>query len=86
MKKLTFDITVNPFTMKLDIMVLMDNEVHEVEMYFKGLDWWGSFEIKNNIFDIHCLYDESFSVSVYPLLDGSIDTSQEQNVKLTIQI
>jgi|GEM_PF-2347523 len=86
MKKLTFDITVNPFTRKLKIMVLMDNEVHDVEMYFEDLDRWGSFEINNNIFDIHCLYDESFSVSVYPIGNGSIETSPKQNVKLTIQI
>jgi len=65
MKKLTFDITVNPFTRKLNIVVLMDNKIHEVKIYFEGTDWWGSFDIKNKVFDIHCLYDESFSVNVY---------------------
>jgi len=86
MKKLTFDITVNPFTRKLNIVVLMDNKIHEVKIYFEGTDWWGSFDIKNKVFDIHCLYDESFSVNVYPVINGGIDTSQDQNVKLTIQL
>lgn len=53
-------------------------------MKYEEDDEWNSFDFGGNIFDIHFLYDEAFTVSIYPVIDDSVEYS-ELDVELKLK-
>jgi hypothetical protein len=78
-----FDVKVNAFTRSATFVSNINGCEYIRVLYFE-LDEWNSFEMDGNLFDVHFMYDEKFSVYIYPVFDGEVDCTQEYDVNLTI--
>ena len=81
-KRLKFNVVVNAFLRTAEIT----HKDETIEMNFEDLDEWNTFKMGGRDFDIHFLYDEEFSVSIYDVQDGQINTDNWHSVKLKIKM
>lgn len=51
----------------------IDGVQYSTVMKYEEDDEWNSFDFGGNIFDIHFLYDDGFTVSIYPVIDDSVE-------------
>jgi hypothetical protein len=68
--KRKFNVEVNPFTQTAIISSTFNGIVYTQMINYSDLDVWDSFEMAWECFDIHFLYDDEFSVSIYPTEEG----------------
>lgn len=54
---------VNPFTKEV---ILRDDSEQERVVEFTELDEWATVDFDGKLYDIHFLYEDVFSLSVYP--------------------
>ena len=68
--KRKFNVEVNPFTQTAIISSKFNDVLYTQMINYSDLDVWDSFEMAWECFDIHFLYDDEFSVSIYPTEEG----------------
>jgi hypothetical protein len=81
-KQLKFKVFVNSFFRTAEIT----HKDETIEMNFETLDEWNAFKMNGKDFDIHFHYDEEFSVSIYDVQDGQINTDNWHSVKLKLKM
>jgi len=86
MKNPIFKVVVNAFTKQAEISTKIKGVEYEITKFFDEIDEWQSFKIDKKEYDIHFHYDEKFSVSIYPVQNGSAQTSNSCKVNLKITI
>lgn len=81
-----FNVIINPFTQKMCVYARVNGLDCETIVKYNELDEWNAFEFNGTVFDIHILYEDDISVSIYQVTDGeTADYQSPSPVKLTIR-
>jgi hypothetical protein len=67
METINFKVEVNPFLRMAIVKTNINDCEYSFGLFYNELDEWNSFSLDGKDYDIHFLYDDKFSVSIYPL-------------------
>jgi hypothetical protein len=83
-----FNVILNPFTKEIRATHhTSKSETYEKELSYQEIDEWQSFKIDGAVFDLHILYDEKLTVSIYRINEDFPDCYTDSiKVNLTIKL
>jgi len=82
----SFNVIINPFKQRMCVYARVNKVDCEAIIPYAELDEWNAFEFNGSLFDIHLLYEEDISVSIYEVTGGGTSDYQSPSpVKLTIR-
>jgi hypothetical protein len=81
-----FNVIINPFKQKMCVYARVNKVACETIIPYGELDEWNAFEFNGIVYDIHILYDDDISISIYEVTNGeTADYQSPSPVKLTIR-
>ena len=81
-----FNVIINPFKQRMCVYARVNKVECETLIDYLELDEWHSFDFNGRLYDLHLLYEEDVSVSIYDATDGHpSDYNAPCLVKLTIR-
>jgi hypothetical protein len=80
-----FYVEANPFTNIASVRAKIEGETYAIDVEFFLPDYWASFAMGKQVFDIHFSYEGEFCVSVYSGEDDGLMQGAFP-VKLTIKL
>jgi hypothetical protein len=81
-----FNVIINPFKQRMCVYARVDKVDCETLIDYLELDEWNSFEFNGRVFDIHLLYEDDISLSIYEVTNGgTADYQSPCPIKLTIR-
>jgi hypothetical protein len=80
-----FYVDVNPFTYVASIRAKIGKDTYETEVDYTLPDFWATFSMGEDVFDIHFDYDGEFTAEVFSAEDNGV-TQGAFPTKITLKL